>query len=139
MTAAINEPSAATPWVMTEPRGLRLVNSVALKIQLCASKAQTHAQSVSPAVPQVAVQAVAATWASFWTVGITSPLDVLKTRIQLSKAETTPALVPLATSLLRAEGLSGLYRGFVPRWCQASIFTACVINIYEHLKKICRK
>ena len=100
---------------------------------------EAAAQSVSTAVPQVAVQAAAATWASFWTVGITSPLDVLKTRIQLSSGETAPALLPLATSLLRSEGLSGLYRGFLPRWCQASIFTSCVINIYEHLKRICRK
>ena len=47
--------------------------------------------------------------------------------------------MPLATALVKSEGLSGLYRGFLPRWSQASIFTGCVINIYEHLKRICVK
>ena len=41
-------------------------------------------------------------------------------------------------SLLATEGISGLYRGFLPRWCQASIFSACVITIFEHLKVVCR-
>ena len=101
----------------------------------------TAAQSpgVSRAMPQSVLQALAATWASFWTVAITSPLDVLKTRTQLAPGEKSPPLLPLARDLLRAEGLAGMYRGFLPRWCQASIFTGCVINIYEHLKRVCRK
>lgn len=96
-------------------------------------------KSAPPTLPPVAVQAIAATWASFWTVGITSPLDVLKTRIQLSSGKTAPALLPLASELIRTEGLSGFYRGFLPRWSQASIFTSCVISIYEHLKHVCRR
>ena len=101
---------------------------------------EVAAQSAAaPAMPVVATQAAAATWASFWTVGITSPLDVLKTRVQLSTSKSSPALLPMATALIRAEGLSGLYRGFLPRWCQASLFSASVINIYEELKRICRK
>lgn len=118
------------------------------------------------AIPQVLAQAVAATWASFWTVSITSPLDVLKTRTQLAPGKAAPPILEMGSQLIREEGFAGLYRGFLPRWVQASIFTSCVIvcsasartldevrgsllnvvfeasrvqNIYEHLKRICRK
>ena len=114
-------------------------------------------------VPTVIEQAVAATWASLCTVLVTSPLDVLKTRVQLSTAATAPSLVETGRQLLAQEGIAGLYRGVFPRWVQASIFTGalrrasprlasisslshplpmlsgCVINIYEHLKRVCRK
>ena len=68
-----------------------------------------------------------------------TPFDVVKTRMQLAPGKTAPPLLAMGTLLVREEGLTGLYRGFLPRWAQASIFTACVINIYEHLKRICRK
>jgi hypothetical protein len=45
----------------------------------------------------------------------------------------------LARGLLASEGISGLYRGFLPRWAQASLFSACVISLYEYLKDVCRK
>ena len=90
-------------------------------------------------VPGVVEQFAAATWASLWTVAVTSPLDVLKTRVQLSTSTVAPPAVSLAKDLIATEGLSGLYRGFLPRWSQASIFSACVITLYEHLKRVCRK
>ena len=67
------------------------------------------------------------------------PLDVLKTRVQLSSATVAPSAVTLGRELLASEGLSGLYRGFLPRWGQASIFSSCVVILYEYLKQVCRK
>jgi solute carrier family 25 protein 44 len=95
--------------------------------------------SVVQQLHPVIEQATAATWASFWTVGVTSPLDVVKTRVQLSAATVAPSILATTRALISTEGLSGLYRGFLPRWCQASIFSGSVIALYEHLKIICRK
>jgi solute carrier family 25 protein 44 len=90
-------------------------------------------------IPETAERMVCSVWASFCTIFVTSPLDVLKTRVQLSRQATAPPLLQMGQQLMREEGLSGLYRGFMPRWAQASIFTSCVINIFEHLKIVCRK
>ena len=90
-------------------------------------------------VPELLEQFGAATWASLWTVAVTSPLDVLKTRVQLSSGAVAPPVMSLAKELIASEGVTGLYRGFLPRWSQASIFSACVISLYEHLKIVCRK
>ena len=92
-----------------------------------------------PRLPAVAEQLAAATWASLWTVIVTSPLDVLKTRVQLHAGKDAPSILALTRALLASEGLSGLYRGLFPRWCQASIFSGCVVSLYEHLKEVCRK
>ena len=98
-----------------------------------------EAASGQQTVPVLLEQAVSAAWASFWTVSVTSPLDVLKTRVQLSSATVAPSAVTLGKELLASEGLSGLYRGFLPRWGQASIFSSCVVILYEYLKQVCRK
>ena len=44
-------------------------------------------------LPPLVEQAAAATWASLLTVVVTSPLDVLKTRVQLSTDSVAPPLV----------------------------------------------
>lgn len=92
-------------------------------------------QQLAPATEQVG----AAVWASMWATAVTGPMDVVKTRIQLSAAEQAPSIVGTARALIAAEGIGGLYRGFLPRWGQASIFTSCVISLYEWLKVFCRK
>ena len=101
--------------------------------------ARAIADDLGVSSPALVEQFLAASWASFWTVFVTSPLDVLKTRTQLSPGSHAPALTSMARSLIAEEGLQGLYRGFLPRWGQASIFTGSVISLYEHLKVICRK
>ena len=70
---------------------------------------------------------------------VTSPLDVLKTRVQLAPSRVAPPVLAIGRELLRSEGFAGLYRGFLPRWSQASIFSGSVISLYEHLKRICKK
>jgi solute carrier family 25 protein 44 len=90
-------------------------------------------------LPEMAERVAAATWASLCTVFVTSPLDVLKTRVQLSTTRTAPPVLEVAGLLLREEGVSGLYRGFLPRWAQAAIFTSAVVTIFEKLKVACRK
>ncbi|EOD12268.1 hypothetical protein EMIHUDRAFT_459688 [Emiliania huxleyi CCMP1516] len=90
-------------------------------------------------MPDLAELALAATWASLWTVAVTSPLDVLKTRVQLAPSRVAPPVLTIGRELLRSEGFAGLYRGFLPRWSQASIFSGSVISLYEHLKRICKK
>ena len=90
-------------------------------------------------LPNLLEQVLGATWASFCTVFVTSPLDVLKTRVQLSQGAVAPPLADVARQLLADEGLVGMYRGFIPRWGQAAIFTSSVISLYEYLKATCRK
>ena len=70
---------------------------------------------------------------------VCSPLDVVKTRVQLVRTGEAPPLLATASLLVRSEGVSGLYRGFMPRWGHASVWGSIVISLYEYLKVICKK
>ncbi|CAK7198429.1 S-adenosylmethionine transporter [Sporothrix eucalyptigena] len=60
----------------------------------------------------------------------TTPLDVLKTRIMLSKAERQP-LVPLVRSILAEQGPSAFFAGLGPRVMWISIGGAIFLGSYQ--------
>lgn len=109
----------------------------------------------------VAVQTAAAALAGACSAVITTPLDVLKTRVQVSGASATagggsgggsggvggsggsgggqrPASwTGILKELLREEGPRGLWRGLAPRAASSSIFGVCMTVTYQALKRWC--
>ncbi|XP_064651776.1 mitochondrial substrate carrier family protein ucpB-like [Lineus longissimus] len=75
--------------------------------------------------------------AGFVTASTTSPVDVIKTRImnQKSKATYTNSF-DCAIKTLRAEGLFGLYKGFIPNWMRIGPHTIVTFFIFEQLRKV---
>jgi solute carrier family 25 protein 44 len=90
-------------------------------------------------LPGQVEQTLAAVWAAFCTVSVTSPLDMIKTRTQLATGAAPPPILHTASKLIRDEGVKGLYRGFLPRWAHASLWGGAVIALYEQLKLVCTK
>lgn len=74
--------------------------------------------------------------------GITTPLDVAKTRIMLAPKGTDLALgsIPKALRVVYVEkGVKGLYAGIVPRVMWISIGGAIFLGVYDKVKVICNK
>uniref|UniRef100_A0A1I8HTP7 TYR_PHOSPHATASE_2 domain-containing protein n=1 Tax=Macrostomum lignano TaxID=282301 RepID=A0A1I8HTP7_9PLAT len=72
----------------------------------------------------------------------TSPLDVVKTRVMnqdtvgLRGAAYSNAF-SCAAAAIRTEGLTGLYKGFVPNWMRIGPHTVITFMIFEQLRKLC--
>jgi solute carrier family 25 protein 39/40 len=64
---------------------------------------------------------------------ITTPLDVVKTRTQLQMGTDHPVLRTLA-SIMKQEGLAGLFSGWSARAAKAAPACAIVLSAYEMLK-----
>eukprot|EP01114_Cavostelium_apophysatum_P005897 TRINITY_DN17072_c0_g1_i1.p1 TRINITY_DN17072_c0_g1~~TRINITY_DN17072_c0_g1_i1.p1 ORF type:complete len:301 (-),score=11.54 TRINITY_DN17072_c0_g1_i1:217-1119(-) len=67
---------------------------------------------------------------------VTHPTDVIKTRLQLPPSETgvRHTSLSLFNHLIKNEGISGLYKGFLPRLIRRPIMTALTWAIYEEMK-----
>jgi solute carrier family 25 protein 44 len=103
------------------------------------ARALVARQPETARLPALVEQTLAAVWAAFCTVSLTSPLDVIKTRTQLATGAAPPPLLHTTAELLREHGVRGLYRGFLPRWAHASLWGGTVIALYEELKLVCTK
>mmetsp|Transcript_9933 Transcript_9933/g.26418 ORF Transcript_9933/g.26418 Transcript_9933/m.26418 type:complete len:385 (-) Transcript_9933:800-1954(-) len=66
---------------------------------------------------------------------VTTPMDVLKTRLATQHAHGSRSLVRLATTILREEGPVGLYVGFRSRVLLAALFSAVGLGSYELFRK----
>lgn len=69
-----------------------------------------------------------------FAAGLTTPLDVLKTRIMLARREAgqkRSGAVALLQQILREEGWKGLFRGFVPRVGWISTGGAIFLGTYQ--------
>ncbi|KAI8477091.1 MAG: mitochondrial substrate carrier [Monoraphidium minutum] len=91
----------------------------------------------------VAVQTAAAALAGGCSAVLTTPLDVLKTRLQVSGGgsgggrEAGSSWGGILRELLREEGVRGLWRGLAPRMASSSIFGVCMTGTYMQLKRWC--
>ncbi|GBF92603.1 mitochondrial carrier protein [Raphidocelis subcapitata] len=83
----------------------------------------------------VAVQTAAAALAGACAAVLTTPLDVLKTRLQVSGGGGS--WTGLLRELLREEGPRGLWRGLAPRVASSSIFGVAMTTTYQALKRWC--
>ena len=79
--------------------------------------------------------------AGFATAFVTSPVDVVKTRIMNERAMASQTLVYVSTGstlmkIIKHEGVGGLYKGFIPNWARIGPHTIITFMIFERLRSI---
>ncbi|KAI8561933.1 hypothetical protein RHMOL_Rhmol04G0380400 [Rhododendron molle] len=81
----------------------------------------------------VSVQATAGMLAGACSSVITTPLDTVKTRLQVMDdyGVGRPSVVKTAKTLLKEDGWRGFYRGFGPRFLNMSLYGTTMIVTYE--------
>ncbi|CAH9108531.1 unnamed protein product [Cuscuta europaea] len=93
----------------------------------------------------VTVQATAGMLAGACSSVITTPIDTVKTRLQVMDGEgggsgigerQRPSVMRTARVLLQEEGWRGFYRGFGPRFLNMSFYGVSMIVTYELIKRL---
>lgn len=80
--------------------------------------------------------------AGFFAAAVTSPVDVVKTRIMNQKFDSKGMGMIYKNTLdcfvktIRAEGVLGLYKGFFPNWIRIGPHTVVTFVVYERLRKL---
>lgn len=115
-TLARDVPFSGLYWAMVEPIRHSLLPDGA-KSELDVMTANVSAGGIAGALAGI----------------ITTPLDVVKTRTQLMMGQDHPVLRTLR-SILKTEGVSGLFQGWSARSAKAAPACAIVLSAYEMLK-----
>ena len=87
-----------------------------------------------------AVQAASGCMAGLTSGALTTPLDVIKTQLQVAgRSQVTAGFKTLniVRRLYRREGLQGFWRGSLPRMANAALWGTCMVSTYEFLKRTC--
>ncbi|KAL3813059.1 hypothetical protein ACJIZ3_014327 [Penstemon smallii] len=86
-----------------------------------------------------AVQATAGTIAGACSSIVTTPIDTVKTRLQVidEYGVGRPSVIKTAKILLKEDGWRGFYRGFGPRFLNMSFYGTTMIVTYELIILIC--
>ncbi|GLJ32764.1 hypothetical protein SUGI_0659810 [Cryptomeria japonica] len=86
----------------------------------------------------VLVQATAGTLAGAAQTVLTTPLDTIKTRLQVmdNYGEGRPSVMKTTRQLLKEDGWKGFYRGFGPRFLSMSLSGTSMIVTYELIKRL---
>ncbi|KAG0470324.1 hypothetical protein HPP92_017024 [Vanilla planifolia] len=86
----------------------------------------------------VTVQATAGTIAGACSSIMTTPLDTIKTRLQVmdNYGSGRPSVLRTTRLLLEEDGWRGLYRGFGPRFLNMSLWGTSMIVTYELIKRL---
>ncbi|KAJ8443011.1 hypothetical protein Cgig2_028234 [Carnegiea gigantea] len=89
----------------------------------------------------ICVQAAGGIVAGATASCITTPLDTIKTRLQVQGTgqDGRQNAVQVVKKLIAAEGWNGLYRGLGPRFFSMSAWGTSMILAYEYLKRLCAK
>lgn len=87
----------------------------------------------------VAVQAIGGIVAGATASCITTPLDTIKTRLQVMGHENRSTARQVIKKLITDDGLKGFYRGLGPRFFSMSAWGTSMILAYEYLKRVCSK
>ncbi|XP_010672583.2 uncharacterized protein LOC104889134 [Beta vulgaris subsp. vulgaris] len=89
-------------------------------------------------IEMVTVQASAGMAAGAVSSVITTPLDTVKTRLQVmdNYGDGRPSVTKTSKVLLEQDGLWGFYRGFGPRFLNMSLYGTSMIVTYELIKRL---
>ncbi|XP_076903753.1 uncharacterized protein LOC143603307 [Bidens hawaiensis] len=68
---------------------------------------------------------------------ITTPLDTIKTRLQVMGHDKRPSTREVVKTLIAEDGWKGFYKGIGPRFFSMSAWGTSMILAYEYLKRIC--
>lgn len=85
----------------------------------------------------VAVQAAGGIIAGATASCITTPLDTIKTRLQVMGYDKRPTARQVVKQLIAEDGWTGFYRGLGPRFVSMSAWGTSMILAYEYLKRLC--
>ncbi|XP_041989371.1 solute carrier family 25 member 44-like isoform X1 [Salvia splendens] len=85
------------------------------------------------------VQAAGGISAGATSTCVTTPLDTIKTRLQVTGHDKRPTTKQVVRSLIADDGWIGFYRGFGPRFFTMSAYGTSMILAYEYLNKKCSK
>lgn len=89
------------------------------------------------------VQGVSAAVAGGVSALITTPLDTIKTRLQVLDGDENgrrgPTIAQTVRNLVREGGWMACYRGLGPRWASMSMSATTMITTYEFLKRLSTK
>ncbi|CAN4079486.1 unnamed protein product [Withania somnifera] len=86
----------------------------------------------------VAVQAAGGMIAGATASCITTPLDTIKTRLQVMGYDKRPSARQVVKQLIAEDGWTGFYRGLGPRFVSMSAWGTSMILAYEYLIQVCR-
>nr|KYP41540.1 Solute carrier family 25 member 44 [Cajanus cajan] len=93
-----------------------------------------------PSLPEIIfVQATGGIIAAATASCFTTPLDTIKTRLQVTALEKKISVKQVVKDLIREDGWKGLYRGLGPRFFSMSAWGTSMILAYEYLKRLCAK
>ncbi|KAL5541450.1 hypothetical protein UlMin_009160 [Ulmus minor] len=86
----------------------------------------------------VTVQASAGMVAGACSSVITTPIDTVKTRLQVMDdyGDGRPSVLKTTKTLLKEDGWRGFYRGFGPRFLNMSLYGTTMIVTYELIKRL---
>lgn len=87
----------------------------------------------------VCVQAAGGVIAGAVTSCITTPLDTIKTRMQVMDSKNRQTARQVVKNLIAESGWKGLYKGLGPRFFNSSAWGTSMIVAYEYLKRTCAK
>ncbi|KAM7516690.1 hypothetical protein LguiA_006273 [Lonicera macranthoides] len=87
----------------------------------------------------VCVQGAGGIFAGAAASCITTPLDTIKTRLQVMGHDKRPTARQVVKKLISDEGWKGFYRGLGPRFFSMSAWGTSMILAYEYLKRLCAK
>ncbi|XP_077996849.1 solute carrier family 25 member 44-like [Glandiceps talaboti] len=93
--------------------------------------------SIAPAgVPFIVLQAIAGPAAGISAATLTNPMDIIRTRLQVSGGKS---IIDTAVNLIRQEGFKGLTKGMTARYLSSAPASLIIIVSYETLKRISLK
>ncbi|KAJ4707259.1 Solute carrier family 25 member 44 [Melia azedarach] len=100
----------------------------------------TDLDEIAPSQWKIAsVQATGGIVAGATASCITTPLDTIKTRLQVMGHDKRPSARLVVKKLISEDGWKGLYRGLGPRFFSMSAWGTSMILAYEYLKRLCAK
>lgn len=94
----------------------------------------------TPSLPKIVlVQAAGGIIAGATASCITTPLDTIKTRLQVMGHGKKSSVKQVVKELISEDGWKGVYRGLGPRFVSMSAWGTSMILAYEYLKRLCAK
>ncbi|XP_042516419.1 solute carrier family 25 member 44-like isoform X2 [Macadamia integrifolia] len=96
------------------------------------------AEKKPSSMEMVTVQATAGTVAGACSSVLTTPIDTIKTRLQVldNYGVGRPSVMKTTKALLQEDGWRGFYRGFGPRFLNMSLYGTSMIVTYELIKRL---
>ncbi|XP_051129332.1 uncharacterized protein LOC127250214 isoform X2 [Andrographis paniculata] len=132
LTAVTQSPASALWWGIYGAAQHSIWRGLGYRDDL--EKKPSHAE-------MAVVQAAAGTIAGACSSVITTPIDTVKTRLQVidDYGVGRPSVMKTVKALLKEDGWKGFYRGFGPRFLNMSFYGTTMIVTYELIKRLSLK